>query len=86
MAQGGHRLADLLNTLFSPITIGSITRTNGNFRFSFNTVSNTTYKVQWKLQLSDPAWNDLTILKGTNNSISFTDAITQTQRFYRIVQ
>ena len=86
MAQGGHRLADLLNTLFSPITLGSITRTNGNFRFSFNTVSNTTYKVQWKLQLSDPAWNDLTILTGTNNSISFTDAITQTQRFYRIVQ
>lgn len=86
MAQGGHRLADLLNTLFSPITISAITRTNGSFRFSFNTVSNTTYKVQWKLQLSDPAWNDLTILKGTTNFISLTDAITQTQRFYRVVQ
>ena len=86
MAQGGHRLADLLNTLFSPITIGAIARTNGNFRFSFNTVSNTTYKVQWKLQLSDPAWNDLATLKGTNNFISFTDAITQTQRFYRVTQ
>jgi hypothetical protein len=86
MAQGGHRLADLLNTLFQPLNLTVLTPTNGTFRFSWNTVSNTSYKVQWKLQLSDAAWSDLTNLTAKGGSISFTDQVTSVQRFYRIAQ
>ena len=86
MAQGGHRLADLLNALFPPITIASLARTNGNFSFSFNTVSNTTYKVQWKQQLSDATWNDLTNITATTNFISFKEKFSPTQRLYRVSQ
>jgi hypothetical protein len=86
MAQGGHLLADLLNTLFPPITLSAIARTNGNFSFSFNTVSNSIYKVQWKQQLSDTTWNDLTNITATNSSISFKEPFSQTQRFYRVSQ
>ena len=86
MAQGGHRLADLLNTLFPPITLSAIARTNGNVSFSFNTVPNSIYKVQWKQQLSDTTWNDLTNITATTNSISFKEPFSQTQRFYRVSQ
>ena len=86
MAQGGHRLADLLNTLFPPMVLTSLTHTNGNFGFSWNTVSNSSYKVQWKQQLSDPTWNDLTNITATNSSASFKEKFNQTQRFYRVSQ
>jgi S1/P1 Nuclease len=88
MAQGGHRLADLLNTIFplSPITLTSLTLTNGNFGFSWGAVSNSTYHVQWKQQLSDPAWNDLTNITASGNSVSFTEKPAQPQRFYRVTQ
>lgn len=86
MAQGAHRLADLLNTLFQPINLTALTRTNGTFRFAWNTVSNTAYKVQWKLQLTDAAWSDLTTLTATSGSLSYTDQVSAVQRFYRIAQ
>ena len=86
MAQGGHRLADLLNTLFQPIILTSVNYTNGNFGFSWSAASNNTYKVQWKQQLSDPAWNDLTNITATNNVVSFREKFGQTQRFYRVSQ
>jgi hypothetical protein len=86
MAQGGHRLADLLNALFPPLTLTAITRTNGNFSFSWNTISNSTYKVQWKQQLSDPTWNDLTNITATTSSASFKEKFSPAQRFYRVTQ
>ena len=88
MARGGHRLADLLNTIFplSPITLTSLTLTNGNFGFLWGAISNSTYHVQWKQQLSDPAWNDLTNITASGNSVSFTEKPTQPQRFYRVIQ
>ena len=88
MAAGGHRLADLLTTLFapSPVTITSLTRTNGRFGFSWNAVSGRTYTVQWKQQLLDSNWNVLTNITAAGNSASFTEAQLPTQRFYRIAQ
>jgi len=86
MALGGHRLADLLTTLFAsnPILLSSIIGTNGNFGFSWNAVSGTSYRVQWKQQLGDSTWNDLTNITASGNSASFSEPLEQTQRFYRV--
>jgi len=86
MALGGHRLADLLNTLFQPIALNSLSRTNGNFSFAWSAVTNSTYIVQWKTNLTDAAWNDLTNLTASTGSLSFTDKLTQVRRFYRVSQ
>ena len=88
MAAGGHRLADLLTTLFAsnPIRLGSIIRTNGNFGFSWNAVSGKTYRVQWKQQLGDWMWNDLTNITASGNSASFSEPLGQTGRFYQVAQ
>ena len=88
MALGGHRLADLLTILFAsnPIRLGSVIRTNGNFGFSWNAVSGKTYYVQWKQQLGDLIWNDLTNITASGNSASFSEPLGQTWRFYRVAQ
>lgn len=88
MAKGGHRLADLLNTLFAPnpISLSSCTLTNGSFRFSWTATQGTTYRVQWKAQSSDPTWNDLTNLTASSNSVSISDSLSHSQRLYRVTQ
>ncbi len=88
MAVGGHRLADLLNTLYPqpPINLTSLIITNGNFRFTWSAVASTTYRVQWKQSLTDPIWTDLTSITPSTNSASFSETAIQTQRFYRVVQ
>jgi hypothetical protein len=89
MALGGHRLADLLATLFASnsIRLSSVISTNdGSFGFSWNAVSGQTYRVQWKLQPGDSTWNDLTNITATGNSASFSEPLGQTQRFYHVTQ
>ena len=88
MALGGHRLADLLTTLFTsnPIRLGSIIHTNGNFGFSWNAVSGKIYRVQWKQQPGDSTWNDLTNITASGNSASFSEPLGQTRRFYHVAQ
>ncbi len=88
MAEGGHRLANLLNTIFAarPVPLTPLAITNGKFSFAWSTVSNTTYRVQWKQQLTDPAWNDLASITNSSNPATFAETLSQTQRFYRVVQ
>jgi|GEM_PF-728366 len=88
MAVGGHRLANLLNTLFptDPVKFADIICTNGNLRFSWEAVTNVTYRVQWKQNLTDATWNDLTNITAASNSISFTEKVSEAQRFYRVAQ
>ena len=88
MALGGHRLADLLTILFSsnPIRLGAIIRTNGNFGISWNAVSGKTYHVQWKQELGDVIWSDLTNIAASGTSASFNEPLGQTRRFYRVTQ
>jgi len=88
MAMGGHRLADLLNTIFAPdpVRLVSVTRTNAAFSFSWTAASGATYRVQWKQQLEEPAWHDLTNLTANGSMVIFSEASTQSHRFYRVVQ
>ena len=87
MAIGGQRLAKLLSTIFvtNAPTLTSVTITNDNFALSWGAVQGRIYRVQWKQQLDDPAWNDLTDITATTNSVLFTDPILQDQRFYRVI-
>ncbi|MEJ0090898.1 MAG: S1/P1 nuclease [Limisphaerales bacterium] len=88
MAAGGHRLADLLNTLYPapPIVLSSAKVANGKFSFSWNTITNGAYRVQWKQQLTDATWTDLANIMAMSNSASFSENLNQTRKFYRIIQ
>src|SRR5439155_15124149 len=75
LALGGDRLADLLNTIFgsAPISLVPSRLTNGKFSFSWTAIPGRTYRVQWKQQLTDPAWSDLTNIIPSTNTASFTE-------------
>lgn len=87
IAIGGQRLAKLLNTIFATgvPSITSATFTNGNCGLTWTAVAGRSYRVQWKQELSEAAWNDLTDIMSTTNSASFIDATVQAQRFYRVI-
>ena len=88
MAMGGHRLADLLNTLYTtnPVPLVSARVSQGKIGFSWSTIPGRTYQVQWKQQLSDSTWNSLTNFTASGNSASFSESASQTRRFYRVAQ
>ncbi len=88
VALGGYRLADLLNTLFAPtaVTLTPLKVVSGKFAFTWLGISNTTYRVQWKYQLTDATWNNLTNIVASSNVVSFNETLSSTQRFYRVVQ
>ncbi|MDB6123559.1 MAG: nuclease [Pedosphaera sp.] len=86
MALGGSRLANLLNTVYSanPFNLTLLPRSNGNVRFSWNAIPGRTYRVQWKQQLDAATWNDLANVIAATNSVSFTNAVGPSLRFYRV--
>ena len=89
MAVNGQRLADLLNTILgtNAVTLTAVMHTNNNFNFSWYGLSGRNYQVQWKQNLSDANWNNLTnILPTANQSISLTEPLNQIRRFYRVAQ
>lgn len=89
MATGGHRLADLLNTILgtNAVTLTSMKRTGNNFSFSWPGLYGRSYQVQWKTNLADANWNNLTIITPTaNQTVTFTESLNQARRFYRVVQ
>lgn len=87
MAQGGHQLADLLNTIFAatPFSLTAVPGASGDFQCSWSANAGKIYRVQWKSQLNAPAWNDLTNITATGTAVTFSEAATQ-QRFYRVIQ
>jgi hypothetical protein len=89
MAAGGHRLADLLNTLrgTNAVRLVSSPAPNNTLVLSWSAIPGRSYREQWKELFSDAAaWTDLTNLTATSNSLSITDQLTSNQRFYRLVQ
>jgi hypothetical protein len=89
LAAGGQRLADLLNTILgtNAVTLTAVARTNNNFTFSWPGLSGRSYQVQWKTNLSDVNWNNLTTIAPTaNQTVIFTESLNQARRFYRVVQ
>lgn len=64
----------------------SITLTNGTVNLAWNSVSNWTYRVQYKINLTDTYWADLPEdVLATNVISSKTDVTVPTQCFYRLL-
>ncbi len=55
-----------------------------NFSFSFNTVASTPYTVQYNINLSTTNWTTLTNLIGDGSPVVIQDAITGSERYYRV--
>jgi hypothetical protein len=87
LAIGGQRLAKLLNTMYvtNAPNITAAYRTNSSFAIRWDTVPQRSYRVQWKNQLTDTNWTDLTDITANTNTALFSDPMTQTQRFYRLI-
>lgn len=87
LAQGGHRLADLINTLYPTNIIVKVPKISGtNFILSWTATIGTTYQVQWKQNLNDALWNSQTSIVAGVSSMTYTDKIISTQKFYRLAQ
>jgi hypothetical protein len=69
-----------------PLRIASATVSGTNILLTWGSISNTTYRVQYKGALDNSAWNALTPdVTATGSTASATDPIAPTQRFYRIL-
>lgn len=63
-----------------------ISQTNGVFNLTWNTATGLVYQVQYKTNLLQPSWSNLTPpVTATNNTLSITDSIIPPERFYRLV-
>jgi hypothetical protein len=58
----------------------------GTFSFSIPTIDGVSYRVEYKDQLTDPNWSELTTFTGDGNPKSITDpGPLPPTRFYRII-
>ena len=87
MATGGKRLADLLNTIFAPtpVPVTVLSPANNGFRFAWNTTPGSAYRIQWKSDLTNNAWNDLADVTANASQTVFTNSMAGDRRFYRVV-
>lgn len=87
LALGGHRLADLLNTLFAvyPTTLQVNAVTGSNVSFSWNAIPGRTYHVQRRQSLADD-WGDIAVMTPKSGLATYSEAIGTTTRFYRVTQ
>ena len=87
LAIGGQRLAKLPNTIYvtNAPNMTAAFLTNSNFALRWDAIPQRNYRVQWKHQLMDTNWTDLTDLTANTNTVLFTDPITQAQRLYRLI-
>jgi len=88
LAAGGHRLADLLNTILTTNSMLLVCSRpgDGTFSLSWSAVPGLNYRVQWKPQFTNTTWVDLTNIIASSNTMVFSDAIGATQKFYRVSQ
>jgi hypothetical protein len=88
MAAGGHRLADLLNTILTTnaMPLACSPSSNGQLSFSWSAVPGRNYRVQWKPELTNAAWFDLTNVIALSNAVVFSDSVGPAHRFYRVAQ
>lgn len=87
LAAGGHRLADLLNTLFTGVvpTIQLNAASSGSLSFSWNAIPGKAYHVQRKENLTD-VWADVAVVTPKSGTASYSETIGTTTRFYRVTQ
>jgi hypothetical protein len=72
----------------SPLQFASVTPNgDGNLNFTFNSLPDQSYQLEYKNNLDDPLWTPIgSPVAGTGGTITLTDSMTiQPQRFYRLV-
>jgi hypothetical protein len=76
----------VLEVRFSSFSIYDFFKTGTNLRFSFDAVSNQTYAVEWRDNVSTGSWTTLTSIAASpvDRTIHVTNAITPQPRFYRL--
>jgi hypothetical protein len=67
------------------ITITNVTRTGSDFSFSFETIPNVSYTVQYKTTATDLTWSKLQSLVGTGDPVVVHDSVGSSSRIYRVV-
>jgi len=74
-------------TVAVPPNVQSFWQTNGVFNFTWVSVSNLSYQVQYTTNLASPNWTNLLAspITATNGVLSASDSIADVQRFYRVV-
>jgi hypothetical protein len=67
--------------VYSPL---SAARSGGNLNLRFPTVINHGYLLQYKTNLTDSTWNNLSTNSGTGTTVTVPDTTTSARRFYRL--
>lgn len=67
-----------------PVTLLAPRVTSGEFRFDFDSLVGTSYLIQYKNSLGDPAWQDLRSETGDGTRKTVSDPVGAGPRFYRI--
>ena len=92
--QYGFGLWGPANSATNPVTQGTVvvkvysplaaTRSGGNINLEFPTVINHSYTIQYKTNLTDSTWNNLTTTSGTGKKVTVTDPTSSSRRLYRL--
>ncbi|MGZ4987377.1 MAG: S1/P1 nuclease [Limisphaerales bacterium] len=88
LALGGHRLADLLNTIYtesSTTTLQVNAASSGNVSFSWNAVPGHSYHVQRKQDFAE-SWADVAVVTSKSGLATYSEPVGTTMRFYRVTQ
>jgi hypothetical protein len=87
LAQAGHRLADLLTTIFTtyPTTLQLNASSSGSVSFSWNAVPGRTYRVQRKQALTD-TWANIAVVTPKSGTATYSESASATTMFYQVTQ
>jgi hypothetical protein len=73
-------------TIIGPPSIQSATLASNAFSFSWSAATNTAYQIQYSTNLANSAWINLGgELISTNSTAMFTDTISNSQKYYRVL-
>jgi len=72
-------------SVVTPPGVQEIATSGGTVTFSWNAIPGKTYRVQYKSNLADAIWLDLSDVTAEGSSASFQEPLGAIQRFYRIL-
>ncbi len=79
-------VVQIASPMLAPPVFAALTQTSGVFNLTWNTTSNLVYQVQYTANLLQPEWINLTPpITAAGNTLSVTDTLSTSQRFYRLI-
>ena len=75
----------IYNAQIAQPTVQSINVTNRLVTMTWNVPTNFAYRAQFKINLTDAVWTDLTSdISATNSPVTVTNSVSSPQKFYRL--